>query len=117
MGGSEGLTGVFVQKQIPPSTASRLPIPAVAHCAPAFIGARGSASQARLFTPFFKGGKKAGGLRLSATSRFKGTENTGSRLLFIHFATIHESRRLRFSLAPFDKGGGHCSAMAGDLLL
>ena len=117
MGRSEALIGVFAQKQIPPSTASRLPIPAFAHCAPAFIGARGSASQARLFTPFFKGGKKPGGLPLSATFLFKGTEKPGSRLLSIHFATTHKSRRLRFSLAPFDKGGGHCSAMDGDLRL
>lgn len=79
--------GVFAQKQIPPSTASRLPIPAVAHCALAFIGARGSASQARLFTPFLKGGNVGGIEAIPAL------------------------------LAPFEKGGGHCNAMAGDLRL
>ncbi len=44
------------QKQIPPSIALRSPIPALAHSARALIGARGNASQTRLFAPFFKGG-------------------------------------------------------------
>jgi hypothetical protein len=100
MGRSEALTGVFAQKQIPPSTASRLPIPAVAHRAPAFIGARGSASQARLFTPFFKGGEKPDQHLFSAL-----------------FATDRKRWRLLLLLAPFEKGGGHCTAMAGDLRL
>jgi hypothetical protein len=108
MGGSESLLGVFAQKQIPPSTASRLPIPAVALCAPAFIGARGSASQARLFTPFFKGGERAGS-RLSSALFTTAREPLG--------ATDHERRGMLRLLAPFEKGGGHCNAMAGDLRL
>jgi hypothetical protein len=76
MGRSEALIGVFAQKQIPPSTASRLP------------------------TPFFKGGEKPDQHLFSAL-----------------FATDRKRWRLLLLLAPFEKGGGHCTAMAGDLRL
>jgi hypothetical protein len=76
MGRSEALIGVFAQKQIPPSTASRLP------------------------TPFFKGGKKP-----------------ETRLFSALFAADREPGELQLLLAPFEKGGGHCNAMAGDLRL